>query len=179
MPANDDTIFSGVLLLRVSATEQACLWELLAGVGVEVRALPDDLTAIDRLLGDPGVYEPIRELWRRCDTARGTSALTDGRPTTAMQTFVRLMVLKARTGWGYEVLVREVSDSLQLRRFCLIGLTDRVPDESTLRKLCRRLGADTVDALTREVIGRSAAQTRFRPRAARVRRARAAGVCWD
>jgi hypothetical protein len=76
-----------------------------------------------------------------------------------MVTFVRMMVLKARTGWGYERLVGEVSDSLHLRRFCLIGLSERVPDESTLRKLCRRLGADTVDALTREVIARSAAQT--------------------
>lgn len=39
-----------------------------------------------------------------------------------MATFVRLMVVKQRTGWGYETLVREVSDSLHLRRFCLIGI---------------------------------------------------------
>lgn len=29
---------------------------------------------------------------------------------------------EARTGWGCETLVREVSDSLHLRRFCLIAL---------------------------------------------------------
>ena len=29
-------------------------------------------------------------------------------------------------------LVREVGDSLQLRRFCRIALTERVPDESTI-----------------------------------------------
>ena len=46
---------------------------------------------------------------------------------------------------GYETLVREVSDSLHLGRFCLIGLERRVPDESTIRKLTRRLGAETVD----------------------------------
>jgi hypothetical protein len=28
-----------------------------------------------------------------------------------------------------------VSDSLHLRRFCLIALSERVPDESTVRKL--------------------------------------------
>ena len=50
------------------------------------------------------------------------------------------MVIKHRTGWGYETLVREVSDSLHLRRFCLIALGERVPDESTVRKLTRRLG---------------------------------------
>ena len=48
------------------------------------------------------------------------------------------------TGWGYETLVREVSDSLHLRRFCLLPLTARVPDESTIRKLARRLGPEMV-----------------------------------
>jgi hypothetical protein len=33
---------------------------------------------------------------------------------------------------GYQTLVREVSDSLHLRRFCL-PLTQPVPDESTVR----------------------------------------------
>jgi IS5 family transposase len=50
-----------------------------------------------------------------------------------METSVRLMVVRQRTGWGYETLVREVSDSLHLRRFCLIPLGARVPDESTIR----------------------------------------------
>jgi IS5 family transposase len=155
-------------MLRLAAQPQGCLWDELLAVGVGVRALPDDLAAIDVLLADRGVYAPIRELWRRRDSEHGTATLTEGRPTVAMRTFVRLMVLKARSGCGYEALVREVSDSIHLRRFCLLGLTADVPDESTLRKLCRRLGADTVDALTREIIGRSATQTGFRARAARV-----------
>jgi hypothetical protein len=44
----------------------------------------------------------------------------------------------------------EVSDSIHLRRFCRIALTERVPCESTVRKLTRRIGADTVNELTRE-----------------------------
>jgi hypothetical protein len=44
-----------------------------------------------------------------------------------------LMIVKQRTGWGYETLVREVSDSLHLRRFCLIAIDQRVPEESTSR----------------------------------------------
>jgi IS5 family transposase len=155
-------------VLKVAAQVQPCLWEQLLAVGATVRPLPDDLAAIDALLADLGVYEPIRELWRRCDTERGTAALTDGRPTVAMETFVRLMALKTRLGWGYGRLVREVADSLHLRRFCMIGLSARVPDESTLRKLVQRLGPGTVEALTRAVIARSAAQTGFRARAARV-----------
>jgi transposase, IS5 family len=67
----------------------------------------------------------------------GSSAWSTDDP---MGCFVRLMVIKQRTGWGYQTLVREVSDSLHLRRFCLLPLTQRVPDESTVRKLVRRLG---------------------------------------
>jgi hypothetical protein len=39
--------------------------------------------------------------------------------------------------------VREVSDSLHLGRFCLLPLTVGVPDESTVRKLVRRLGPES------------------------------------
>jgi IS5 family transposase len=48
--------------------------------------------------------------------------------------------------------VSEVSDSIHLRRFCRISLTARVPDESTVRKLTRRIGAETVAELTRGLI---------------------------
>ena len=85
-----------------------------------------------------------------------------------METYVRLMVVKHRSGWGYETLMREVSDSLHLRRFCRIGMTDRVPDESTVRKLTRRLGAEVVHEVTRELIAKARREKRFRPRAARI-----------
>ena len=81
---------------------------------------------------------------------------------------MRLMVLKHRSGWGYETLMREVSDSIHLRRFCRLGLTERVPDESTVRKLTRRLGAEVVHQLTRELIQKARREKRFRPRAARI-----------
>jgi transposase, IS5 family len=154
------------MALRVTAERQTSLCEALLPAGVGV--LPADLVAVDVLLDDRGIYAPIGELWRERDAKHGTMALTEGRPTVAMETFVRLMVLKAKLGWGYGRLVREVSDSIHLRRFCLVGLAARVPDESTLRKLVRRLGPEVVAALVREVIARSAAQTAFRARAARV-----------
>ena len=78
------------------------------------------------------------------------------------------MVVKQRTGWGYETLVREVSDSMHLRRFCLIALGERVPDESTVRKLTRRLGAEVVNEITRVVIDKARREKRFRPRAVRI-----------
>jgi IS5 family transposase len=62
--------------------------------------------------------------------------------------------------------VREVSDSLHLRRFCLIAIDRRVPEESTVRKLARRLGAEVVQEITRVVISKAQRETRFRARAA-------------
>jgi IS5 family transposase len=150
----------------VTPDRQRCLLEGLLPTGLSV--LPADLVAVDELLADGRVYESVYELWREQDAKLGTSALTEGRPTIPIETFVRMMVIKTRTGWGYERLVREVSDSLHLRRFCEIGLAGPVPDESTLRKLCHRLGPERVQAITLQVIELSAAQTRFRPRAARV-----------
>jgi IS5 family transposase len=61
-----------------------------------------------------------------------------------------------------------VSDSLHLRRFCLLPLTARVPEESTVRKLVRRLGPETVNQLTRVVIGKAQREARFRARAVRI-----------
>jgi transposase, IS5 family len=61
-----------------------------------------------------------------------------------------------------------VSDSLHMRRFCRLGLTERVPDESTVRKLTRRLGAEVVHQITRELIAKARREKRFRPRAARI-----------
>jgi IS5 family transposase len=65
-------------------------------------------------------------------------------------------------------LVAEVSDSFHLRRFCRISLTDRVADESTVRKLTRRIGSETVAELTRALIVRATREKRFRPRAVRI-----------
>ena len=146
-------------MLRLAGDQvESLLDELLP---VEVRELPAELAVLDRLLADPRLLAPITQAWER--SARG-----HGRPTIPMASFVRLMVIKQRTGWGYETLVREVSDSLHLRRFCLLPLTARVPDESTVRKLVRRLGPETVNQLTRVVIGKAQREARFAARAVRI-----------
>jgi IS5 family transposase len=146
-------------MLLLSGGQVESLWDDV--LPIEVKELPEDLAALDALLSDPGLLEPIASAW--CSEARAR-----GRPTISMQSYVRLMVVKHRTGWGYETLMREVSDSLHLRRFCLIALGDRVPDESTVRKLTRKLGAGVVNEITRVVIEKARREKRFRPRAARI-----------
>ena len=153
-------------MLTLWSDRVECLWE--ESLPVEVKQLPDELAALDRVLSDPRLLGPIVERFRREFRETGRFVLTDGRPTTAMETLIRLMVLKQRYRWGYRSLVAEVSDSIHLRRFWRISLSERVPDESTVRKLTRRLGAETVLELTRALIVAATREKRFRPRAVRI-----------
>jgi transposase, IS5 family len=146
-------------MLTLVGEQVESLWDEV--LPAEIRRLPEDLARLDRVLSDSLLLLPIAQSWEQDVRERG-------RPSISMATFVRLMVIKQRTGWGYETLVREVSDSLQLRRFCLIAIDQRVPDESTVRKLARRLGASVVQEITRMVIEKAQRETRFIARAARI-----------
>ena len=68
---------------------------------------------------------PIVSHWQPEVEETRRAVLTGGRPTTAIETYVRLMVLKQRFASGYRTLVSEVSDSIHLRRFCRISLSER------------------------------------------------------
>ncbi len=150
-------------MLTLSGGQVESLFDL--GLPVEVKELPEDLAGLDRLLDDRALLAPIEAAW-------ATSSRAFGRPSMPMDRFVRLMVIKARSGgWGYETLMREVSDSLHLRRFCRIALTERVPDESTVRKLVGRLGPDVVEEIVMAVVAGATgpgAERRFAVRAARI-----------
>jgi transposase, IS5 family len=153
-------------MLMLLAEQPECLWD--DALPVAVKELPEDLAALDGLLSDHELLWPIVERWQREFRETGRLVLTEGRPTIAMETYIRLMALKQRYRWGYRTLVAEVSDSIHLRRFCRISLSERVPDESTVRKLTRRIGAETVSELTRALIVKATREKRFRPRAVRV-----------
>lgn len=125
-----------------------------------LRSLPPDLVRLDEVLDAPEILKRFEQHWGRVN-------LRVGRPSIPMATYVRLMVLKHRHGWGYQRLVRQVADSFHLRQFCRISIVDKVPDESTVRKLTRRLGPELVDDLTREVIKLAVKERGFRVRAMR------------
>jgi len=124
-------------MLRIdnSSQQNPSLWETV--LPPELFQMNEELTQVDKLLDDERFFAPFRERF-------GT---TMGRPTTAVATYLRLMYLKHRYQLGYEVLVKEVSDSLAWRRFCHLDLGDRVPDSTTLIKLTHKYGTDTVEAL--------------------------------
>ena len=117
---------------------------------------------------DPELTMVLVERWREEVMDTGRAVLTDGRLTIAMETYVRLMVLKVRYRRGTGCWSRRRRSSIHLRRFCRISLGVPVPDDSTVRKLTRRIGAETVNELTRSLIETALREKRFRPRAVRI-----------
>jgi IS5 family transposase len=94
---------------------QASLWEAI--LPAEVLGLPAELTMVDRLLDDPVFILPFRAHFDP----------KYGRPSIPIDSYLRLMFLKHRYGLGYELLCREVADSISWQRFCRIPLGNRVP----------------------------------------------------
>jgi IS5 family transposase len=120
------------------------LWESL--LPDEVRQLPEELSRIDALLDDPVFFVPFVPFFDP----------RIGRPSTPMQTYLRLMFLKFRYRLGYESLCCEVSDSIGWRRFCRIPLDGAVPHPTTLMKLTTRCGSAAVDGLNEALLAKAA-----------------------
>ena len=78
-----------------------------------------------------------------------------GRPSTPMETYLRLMFLKFRYRLGFESLCREVSDSITWRQFCRIGIDQPVPHPTTLMKLTTRCGSAAVDGLNEALLAKA------------------------
>lgn len=124
-----------MLRLENTSKQNPSLWETV--LPPRLFQMNEELTKVDNLLDDECFLAPFRERF-------GTRM---GRPTTAVSTYLRMMYLKYRYGLGYEVLVKEISDSLAWRRFCHLSLDDKVPDSTTLIKLTHKYGEGTVQKL--------------------------------
>ena len=79
---------------------------VVAGRGKE---LPEGLAALDVLLADSELLWPLVERWQREFHETGRLVLTEGRPTIALETYIRLMMLKQRYRWGYDGSSAQVS----------------------------------------------------------------------
>ena len=124
--------------------DQVSLWE--AVLPAELLKLPEELARVDGLLDDPVFFAPFVPFFDP----------RIGRPSTPMETYLRLMFLKFRYRLGYESLCREVSDSITWRRFCRIPLDGSVPHPTTLMKLTTRCGSAAVDGLNEALLAKAA-----------------------
>jgi transposase, IS5 family len=130
-------------MLRTVA-DQPTLWEAI--LPEELRRLPVELARVDALLDDPVFFAPFVPFFDP----------TMGRPSTPMETYLRLMFLKFRYRLGFESLCREVSDSITWRQFCRIGIDQPVPHPTTLMKLTTRCGSAAVDGLNETLLAKAA-----------------------
>jgi IS5 family transposase len=78
-----------------------------------------------------------------------------GRPSTPMETNLRMMFLKFRYRLDYESLCREVADSISWRRFCRIPLDGQVPHPTMLMKLTLRCGSTAVDGCNEALLAKA------------------------
>ena len=127
-----------------TVSDQVSLWE--AVLPPELLKLPDELARVDVLLDDPVFFGPFEPFFDP----------RIGRPSTPMETYLRLMFLKFRYRLGYESLCREVSDSFTWRRFCRIPLDGTVPHPTTLMKLTTRCGSTAVNGLNEALLAKAA-----------------------
>ncbi len=128
-----------------TVNDQPTLWD--AVLPPELLVLPVELGRVDALLEDPVFFGPF--------AAHFDARI--GRPSIAMETYVRLMFLKFRYRLGYESLCREVSDSISWQRFCRIPFGTRVPHPTTLMKITTRCGEDAVAGLNEALLAKAAA----------------------
>jgi IS5 family transposase len=140
----------------VTVGDQPSLFESV--LPPELLRLPEELGRVDVLLDDPAFFEPFAPFF---DPRLG-------RPSTPMETYLRLMFLKFRYRLGYESLCREVSDSITWRRFCRIPLEGRVPHPTTLMKLTTRCGSAAVEGLNEALLAKAAEAKLLRTNRVRV-----------
>jgi IS5 family transposase len=133
----------GAVMLRTT-NPQPSLWEAILPDACP--GLPAELARVDRLLDAPAFLAPL--------TAHFDPRI--GRPCIPLDTYLRMMFLKFRYRLGYELVCREVADSISWQRFCRIPLGGPVPHPTTPVKRTRRLGEQTVTALNEALLANAA-----------------------
>jgi len=111
-----------------------------------VLRLRDELGRVDALLDDRVFFAPF-------------APFVDprvGRPSTPMETYLRMMFGKFRHRLGYASLCREVGDSISWRRFCRIPIDGKVPHPTTLTKLTTRCGTAAVEGCNEALLAKAA-----------------------
>ena len=121
--------------MLVLSDKQKDFWDSV--LPKELLKLNEELTTIDQILNDDRFFKPIVEKFNT----------KWGRPTIPVSLYLRMMYLKHRYQLGYELLVKEVKDSIQWRRFCGLSLSSPVPDSTTLIKLTKKYGEKTIEEI--------------------------------
>jgi len=124
--------------------DQPTLWESV--LPQDLLRLPAELARVDALLDDEAFFAPFRPYFDP----------VFGRPSTPIETYLRLMFLKFRYRLGYESVCTEVADSISWRLFSRIGIDGKVPHPTTLMKITTRCGSEVIEALNEALLAKAA-----------------------
>ncbi len=75
-----------------------------------------------------------------------------GRPGMTGDQAFRILILKQLNEFSYDELAFHLADSQTYRRFCGFGLTDTIPKRSTLAENLKRISAETLETIARDIV---------------------------
>lgn len=87
------------------------------------------------------------------DLVRGQRDAGKGRRGMSAEQVLRLLVLKQMKQFSYDELSFELASSLCYQSFCRFGVAERIPKKSALQRDLKRLRAETLEAVNRELLG--------------------------
>ena len=106
-----------------------------------------ELAALDRLLDDDKLFLQIKADFSK----RHPNSERLGRRSTPVEVILRMLIVRRLYDWSFEATERNVSDSLILRQFCRLYL-EAAPDDTTLIRWAKLIGADTLEDLNERVV---------------------------
>jgi len=128
----------------VDRYEPVNLLELIPQLRLEMEP---ELAALDRLLDDDKLFLQIKADFSK----RHPNSERLGRRSTPVEVILRMLIVRRLYDWSFEATERNVSDSLILRQFCRLYL-EAAPDDTTLIRWAKLIGADTLEDLNERVV---------------------------
>jgi IS5 family transposase len=105
------------------------------------------LMKVDLYLEDEKLYRLIKKDLSK----RWPKTLETGRNSTPVEVILRMLVVKRMYSYSYEDTERNVSDSLNLRRFCRVYLHE-VPDDTTLIRQANLIRPKTLEKFNQRIM---------------------------
>jgi IS5 family transposase len=152
---------TGAYLMTKLENVQRNLFEHLL---CDIFEVAPELTAMDKVLcEDERLLDEVKEVF----DSRASYSRTLGRHSVAVESIVRLILVKHIYGWTYRFTQQQVRDSYSLRHFTRIYY-DKVPHYSILCRYERLIPAETLKRLNEKIVDIAKARKVTRGRKLRV-----------